>query len=226
MSRILHPLALLLGLAAAPLQAQEPRSEELFDGRTLAGWSGEAGFWSVQDGALTGESPPAHLAARTTYLVWTKSKVRDFELTLEFKLVGGNSGVQFRSRGEGPFDVAGYQADLEDGPDWSGCLYEQDGRGVVATRGQRVEFDAQGQRSLAKFGDPAEILSHVRPGEWNTYRIRAVGPRIDLEINGVRTVTVIDRDPAHAAAEGCLALQLHQGLAMKAQFRNLQLVRL
>ncbi len=219
-------LVLLLTLGGGTLQAQEPQTEELFDGRTLDGWSGEQGFWSVQDGALTGESTPEHLAARTTYLVWTRSKVRDFELTLEFKLVGGNSGVQFRSRGDGPFDVVGYQADLEDGPNWSGCLYEQDGRGVVATRGQRVEFDAQGQRTLTSFGDPAEILAHVHPGEWNSYRIRAVGPRIDLSINGVATALVIDRDPAHASGEGCLALQLHQGMPMKAQFRNLHLVRL
>ncbi len=219
-------LVLLLALGGGALQAQEPQTEELFDGRTLDGWSGEQGFWSVQDGALTGESTPEHLAARTTYLVWTRSKVRDFELTLEFKLVGGNSGVQFRSRGDGPFDVAGYQADLEDGPNWSGCLYEQDGRGVVATRGQRVEFDAQGQRTLTSFGDPAEILAHVHAGEWNSYRIRAVGPRIDLSINGVTTAVVIDRDPAHASGEGCLALQLHQGMPMKAQFRNLHLVRL
>ena len=205
---------LALGLCALlpallPLAAQEPQTEELFDGRTLAGWQGDTSFWSVQDGVLTGESTPGHLAERTNYLVWTKSKVRDFELTLEFKLVGGNSGVQFRSRGAGPFDVAGYQADLEDGPNWSGCLYEQEGRGVVATRGQRVEFDAAGQRTLTSFGDAAEILGHLRPHEWNTYRIRAVGPRIDLEINGVRTAIVIDRDPAHAAAEGSLALQLY-----------------
>jgi putative heme-binding domain-containing protein len=220
-------LPLLCALLAAPLQAQEAaRTEELFDGRTLAGWQGEEGFWSVQDGALTGESTPGHLAARTTYLVWTKSKVRDFELTLEFKLVGGNSGVQFRSRGAGPYDIAGYQADLEDGPSWTGCLYEQDGRGVVATRGQQVSYDEQGQRTSTTFGDPAEILAHVRAGEWNTYRIRAAGPRIDLEINGFPTVTVIDRDPAHAASEGCLALQLHQGMAMKAQFRKLHLVQL
>jgi len=220
-------LSVFLALLAPHSQAQEARQPEpLFDGRSLAGWSGEEGFWSVQDGAITGESTPGHLAARTTYLVWQNGKVRDFELTLEFKLVGGNSGVQFRSRGAGPFDIAGYQADLEDGPNWSGCLYEQDGRGVVATRGQRIEFDEQGQRKQTDFGDQAEILSHVRSGEWNTYRIRAVGPRIDLEINGVRTTTVIDRDPAHAASEGCLALQLHQGMAMKAQFRNLQLVTL
>jgi len=222
------PLAratLLLLLLAGPLQAaQEPVA--LFDGSTLEGWRGEEGFWSVEDGALTGQSTQAHPAERTTYLVWTKSRVRDFELTLEFKLVGGNSGVQFRSRGEGPHDLAGYQADLEDGPNWSGCLYEQDGRGVVATRGQEVRYDAQGERTLTEFGDAAEILSHVRAGEWNTYRIRAVGPRIDLSINGFRTATLVDEDPARAAAEGCIALQLHQGAPMKVQFRNLKLVNL
>jgi len=216
---MLIPLA--LALLAVPQQAQS-----LFDGRTLDGWSGEKGFWSVQDGAITGESTPEHLAAQTTYLVYTKAKVRDFELTLEFKLVGGNSGVQFRSRGVGPYDILGYQADLEDGPNWSGCIYEQGGRAVVAKRGQAVRYDEQGKRTVTMFGDPAEILTHVRVHEWNTYRIRAVGPRIELEINGTPTVTLNDLDPTHAASEGCLALQLHQGLPMKVQFRNLQLVNL
>ena len=208
------------------IAAQQGASESLFDGRTLDGWSGDTSFWSVQEGVITGESTPGHLAEHTNYLVYSKSKVRDFELSLEFKLVGGNSGVQFRSRGAGPLDIAGYQADLEDGPNWSGCLYEQDGRGVVATRGQAVSYDEQGQRTLTTFGDPAEILGHVRVHEWNTYTIRAVGSRIELSINGTPTSTLVDKDPAHAAREGCLALQLHQGMAMKAQFRNLQLVRL
>ncbi len=225
----MHPLlpslvALPLSLASAA--AQFPAPQTLFDGRSLDGWQGDTSFWHVEDGLLTGESTPQHLAQRTNYLVWTGAPVGDFELTLEFKLVGGNSGVQFRSRGAGPFDVAGYQADLEDGPNWSGCLYEQEGRGVVATRGQLVSYDEQGERTQIAFGDAGEILGHVRVHDWNTYRIRAVGPRIDLAINGWNTCTLIDRDPAHAAGTGNLALQLHQGMPMKVQFRNLQLVRL
>lgn len=222
------PLFVLFALLSCTreVSAQDARVEQLFDGRTLDGWQGDTSFWRVEDGALTGESTPAHLAQRTNYLVWTGAPVDDFELTLEFKLEGGNSGVQFRSRGSAPFDIAGYQADLEDGPNWSGCLYEQEGRGVVATRGELVSYDEQGQRTTIRFGDAAEILEHVRAREWNSYRIRAVGPRIDLSINGWNTTTLIDKDPQHAASSGCIALQLHQGLPMKAQFRELRLARL
>ena len=217
-------LVVLLG--ALPARAQTPDRETLFDGRTLAGWEGDTSFWHVEDGAITGESTPAHLAERTNYLVWKGAPVGDFELRLSFRLVGGNSGVQFRSSGSAPYAIAGYQADLEDGPDWSGCLYEQEGRGVVATRGQLVSYDERGERTLIPFGDPAAILSRVRVHEWNTYRIRAVGPRIDLSINGWTTCTLIDRDPEHAAATGSIALQLHQGRPMKVQFRDLELERL
>ncbi|MBK7642300.1 MAG: DUF1080 domain-containing protein [Planctomycetes bacterium] len=221
------PLLSAILLLCPLLHAQDPvRSEELFDGSTLEGWRGEEGFWSVEDGAITGTSTPEHLASRTTYLVCTKTQVADFELTLEFKLVGGNSGLQFRSHGEGPFDIAGYQADLEDGPNWSGCVYEQDGRGVVATRGEAVHYDDKGNRTVETFGDPAEILSHVREHEWNTYRIRAVGSHIELQINGTKTTSLDDLDPRYAAAQGCLALQLHQGMPMKVQFRNLHLAHL
>src|SRR5262245_16909480 len=124
----------LVGLAACAAPAaprDDERAQALFDGRTLAGWEGDPRFWHVEDGAPVGESTPANPCERTTYLVWKGAESSDFELALEWRLAGGNSGVQFRSRAAGATSVSGYQADLEDGPDWTGGLYEQDGRGVV-----------------------------------------------------------------------------------------------
>jgi hypothetical protein len=60
----------------------------------------------------------------------------------------------------------------------------------------------------------------VHPGEWNTYSITAVGPRILLAINGTTTVDLVDPE---GAREGVLALQLHAGGATEIRFRELLL---
>lgn len=212
-------------LSCAPQAAQ---SVELFDGATLAGWQGDSRFWSVEDGALVGRTTPENPGNRTTYLIHTDTVAGDFELSLEFRLRGGNSGVQFRSQrveGDDGFQVVGYQADLEDGPNWTGCLYEQGGRGVLARRGEALEFGSQGERrSLGTLGAADELLARADEFEWNRYRIRAVGERIELAINEHAMTRVIDR--TDAAREGLFALQLHAGPPMEVAFRNLVLTPL
>src|SRR5688572_13287067 len=94
----------------------EHASIALFDGETLAGWDGDPRFWSVEDGAIVGRSTSEKPCERTTYLIWrggeTHAEVMDFELELEFRIRGGNSGVQFRSQALVDWQVAGFQADL------------------------------------------------------------------------------------------------------------------
>jgi len=197
-----------------------------FDGATLADWEGDPRFWRVEDGVIVGESTPANPCAETTYLVWRGGQVVDFELELEWRFAtpeGANSGVQFRSRASAPGDVTGYQADLETGPDWTGGLYEQGGRGVVTRRGERVVLDAAGGRSVERFQDAGELLSHVQPGAWNRLCITAFGPRLSFEVNDELFSETIDLDPARAARHGSLALQLHAGPPMRVEFRALRL---
>ncbi len=202
--------------------AQEAQS--IFDGKSLDGWDGDRSFWSVENGELIGRETPEHQLARSTYLIWRGGTVSDFRLDLDFKIVGGNSGVQFRSRDQGEFQVAGYQADLEDGPDWSGCLYEQEGRGVCARRGQSVRFDADGSKSVLEVADGTKLLEHVRVQQWNHYTIVARGPSMSFAINDVPMTSVTDLDPAHFTKSGILALQLHQGFTMEVRFKNLRLI--
>ena len=44
--------------------------QNLFNGKDLEGWSGQAGFWSVQDGAIVGETTKENPAKPNTFLVW------------------------------------------------------------------------------------------------------------------------------------------------------------
>lgn len=233
-----RPLVLLALLAAAcqgepqpaptpapvEVRAPAPAAEALFDGATLANWDGDPRFWRVENGCIVGESTTANPCNATTYLLWRGTPLEDFELALDFRLTGGNSGVQFRSEDRGGWQVAGFQADLEDGPSWTGCLYEQDGAGVVATRGEEVLLDGNGARK-ERFGDGAKLLELVKPREWNRYRIVARGERVELSINGTLFTSVVDLRPERRLA-GLVALQLHQGPPMKTEFRNFELKRL
>jgi len=218
--------ALAAACAVAPSARELAPARALFDGRTLAGWEGDARFWRVEDGALVGESRADQPCSETTYLVWRGGEVGDFELECEWRFPLGtpaNSGVQFRSVANASEHVRGYQADLETGPDWTGGLYEQDGRGVVTRRGERVVLDASGGKSVERFADGAALLATVAPRAWNRLRIVAFGPRLSIEVNGALFSETIDLDPARAARRGSLALQLHQGAPMRVEFRDLRL---
>lgn len=225
----LPTLATLIVLAGAPADGgaggpPSPRPIDLFDGASLAGWQGDPRFWSVEDGAIVGRSTAEVPCSRNTYLL-RDGVFDDFELRFEFSIEGGNSGVQYRSRDLGDFAVAGYQADLEAGQDYSGILYEEQGRGILAWRGERVRISADGVRTAAaELGDRAALQSAIRPG-WNEYLVRAAGPRLIHEINGVRMVEVLDLSP-EAARRGRIALQLHAGPPMTVRYRNLVLTPL
>jgi hypothetical protein len=227
------PLALTLSIAChtdAPAPTAPPQLSEanapasLFDGRSLAGWDGDPRFWRVENGCIVGESTAANPCDATTYLTWRGGTLEDFELSFEYRIVGGNSGVQFRSESRDGWQIAGFQADIEDGPNWTGCLYEQDGAGVVATRGESVELDGAGARKT-RFDDAAQLLANVRMREWNEYTIRARGEQVELSVNGRVTAKVRDQRPQRRLA-GVLALQLHAGPSMKVEYRELRLVKL
>jgi putative heme-binding domain-containing protein len=216
-----------LPLRAAPSaqQAGDGR-EQPFDGRTLDRWEGDLDFWSVEDGAIVGRTTAERTLEQSTYLVWLGSPLRDFELELDYKVEGGNSGIGFRLRGQWPGELVGLQADLESGSDWTGALFEQGGRGALALRGEHATWFDGGAAERLEFAPPEELQQRIKTGDWNHYLIRAVGNRVDLVINGWPMSSFVDRDSSRAASEGSLALQLHEGAPMEVRFRNLKLRRL
>ena len=117
---------LLPFVASAPAADVEEGFTPIFNGKDLTGWEGEPGYWSVQDGAITGETTAQKPLDHPTYLFWRGGKPADFELRATYRLSGqdGNSGINFRSQELPNWDVKGYQADMETGPSYSGILYE------------------------------------------------------------------------------------------------------
>ncbi len=194
----------------------------MFNGRDLTGWEGKPGWWRVEDGALTSESTVDKPCTNAHYLMWRGGKPADFELRLDYKLIGGNSGIQLRSRELPDWDTYGYQADMEDGDQWTGCLFEHK-RGGVAMRGEDVLIRPDGTRVVTPLGNPADLLKKVRRHDWNRYRIIARGPTITLEVNDTVMCRATDLQADTAAADGVLALQMHPGPPMKVQFRNLRI---
>ncbi len=220
-------LFLLLG---TPLPAAEQPWQELFNGKDLSGWEGAPGIWSVEAGAITGQTTAAKPLTHNTFLVWTAGKVDNFELKLEYRFQSehGNSGIQYRSHLDDSqkFIVGGYQADMETGPNYTGILYEERGRGILAQRGQRLTLDPQGQRAVESFADTAALQKVIKAQDWNQYIVLAEGPRLRHYVNGKLMSETIDHELKKRAVSGILALQVHQGPPMKVQFRKLKLRRI
>ncbi|MEO2048598.1 MAG: family 16 glycoside hydrolase [Pirellulales bacterium] len=204
--------------------------QTLFNGRDLDGWVGDSEVWTVEEGAITGQTNAAKPLKHNTFLVWTAGQVDDFELRLEYRFQSdhGNSGIQYRSHLDNPKQhiVGGYQADMETGSTYTGILYEERGRGILAQRGQRVTLDQKGQRTTEKFAETKELQKFLRQKDWNQYTIIAEGPRLRHIINGQLMSETIDHQQDKRATSGILALQAHQGPPMKVQFRNLKLRRI
>lgn len=176
----------------------------LFDGKSLAGWKGKDGLWSVRDGAIVGNSKPDGLKANT-FLVHEKS-FENFILTFDFQLAGGNSGVQIRSQQvDKPEDfvIAGYQADIGEG--YFGSIYDERRRGMLAE---------------ARKDWVASFLK--QPGEWNRYVVRAIGNKITCQINEVITAEYTEKDDK-IPRSGLIAFQLHSGGPMEVKFKDIKI---
>ncbi|MAG58970.1 MAG: heme-binding protein [Planctomycetes bacterium] len=216
---------LLSSCTAAPLEPNPQDFVSIFNGKDLSGWEGKEGWWTVEEGAITAESTLKKPCQRHNYLMWRGGEPADFELRLDYRIVGGNSGIQFRSRELPNWDTRGYQADLEAGPQWSGALFEHE-RGGIAMRGQKVTIAADGKKQVTQFADSALLEKQIHKNDWNSYRIVARGAEIRLFINGTLMSHAIDHQTGKAARKGRLALQMHPGPPMKVQFRNLRLKEL
>ncbi len=223
-------------LAPALLHAGE--TIQLFNGKDLTGWEGVSSLWSVKDGAITGQTTAANPTKGNTFLIWKGGDVADFELTFQYKITGdddkksGNSGVQYRSKIVDPanFVLSGYQADFETGTTYSGILYEEKARGILAQRGQQVTLTSSTDPTkptitvTGETGKSADIQAAIKQGDWNDYKIIAKGGHLQHYINGKLAVDVKDETKEGAKA-GVLGLQLHAGPPMTVQFKNLAMKR-
>ena len=172
------------------------RWKSLFDGKTLHGWIGEKGYWQVKDGAIVGDkggSTPHH------HYMFSDKDYSDFEMHIDCKMTGYNSGVCCRIHPVSFDDVPGYQVDMGDG--FWGCLWDEHHR----------------QKKILDFPkEEADKILHKN--DWNHYYFRCVGHHITIFLNGVKTGEVDDEGGFDS---GPLGFQLCHGDNTVASFRNI-----
>jgi hypothetical protein len=231
------------GVAADSDNTKPPRDEmgfvSIFNGKDLTGWDGDPRFWSVRDGVLRGETTLEKAPEHNTFLILRGQEPKDFILKLKFRIWReGNSGVQFRSRDLGDWEVAGYQAEIaNDRPDpgiGTGFVLDEHGRGGRDAYGPRgdlgrvgefVVMDPAGKRSvIANIADTMALLSigYYKNEDWNDYTIIAQGNRIRTWVNGYQTLEMIDND-VRKMAQGIIALQIHRGKPMLVEFKDIRI---
>lgn len=205
---------------------EESGFQPIFDGKSMQGWDADPDFWRVEGGVLIGETTAEKQPKQNTFVIWRGGKPANFELKVEYRLTGFNSGVQYRSE-ELPdiqYAMKGYQADIDGQQTYTGQVYEERGRGFLALRGQ-LSYIGTGQKpgKVATVGDNAELKKFIKDNDWNTIHIIARGNLLIQMINGQVMSMVIDDDTANRKMDGLIGFQVHRGPAMKIEFRNIRL---
>ena len=191
--------------------------QQIFDGKSFAGWDADPGFWRVEDGLMVGETKEADRKGNN-YIVYRGSKPRDFDLKLQMKIEhGGGGGIQYRSQtgipwtraqvpGGPSFDLnhmlTGPQADFwfpvrPAAAAYTGQWYSENTmQGILAWRGQVTEaLPGKSNRLLANIGDRQALGGYVRVNDWNDYEIIARGGVMMHIMNGQLMAVFIDDDP-------------------------------
>jgi putative heme-binding domain-containing protein len=178
-----------------PMLATPSNAATLFNGKDLTGWTGDESLWHVENGEIVGKTS----GLKKNEFLFSTMAAANFRLAFQIKLVNnaGNSGMQFRSEALPDGEAKGYQADV--GVGWWGKLYEENGRAILSD----------------KLGE-----QYVKPGDWNTYEIMAVGSKITTKINGNGCA---DLDDPKGAARGVFGIQLHAGGATEVRVKDLKL---
>jgi len=178
------------------------KKTKLFNGKDLTGWKiYGTEKWYVDNKNLVCESGPDK---KYGYLA-TEKHYKDFDLTCDFRQESnGNSGIFFRSTITGT-KISGWQCEVAPKDHDSGGIYESYGRGWL------VQI-------------PPEKENVLKPGEWNTMRIKVVGDHVQTWLNGTAMTDFTDQKIG--AATGSIALQIHDGGGIKVRWKNLKITEL
>ncbi len=174
----------------------------LFNGKDLSGWKVHGTEkWYVEKGELICESGPDKEYGYLT----TDKKFKDFDLTVEFKLVSnGNSGVFFHCSLEGT-KITGWQAEVAPPGHHTGGIYESYGREWL------IQPEAEKEKIL-------------KAEDWNTMRVLVKGDEVTTWLNGEQMIFL--KDEKIGSVDGQIALQIHSGGGVKVRWRDINLKKL
>ena len=204
---------------------------DLFDGKTLDGWTVHSGYarYEVVDGVIVGSaaegSPNSFLCHEKTF----SDFILEFDVKLDSPL---NSGVQFRSQ------IADQELSFidrdENGALVTTCTIQKDrvyGYQVEAgwaSSGNcgNIYDEARRNYMLDDFSKRPEASAAYKVDEWNKYRVECRGDHIRTWINGVPCTDIHDA----LRTSGIIGLQVHSVKRdyhpWKARFRNIRIQEL
>jgi hypothetical protein len=224
------PLILLSAVCALSVTSLAAGNEgwvNLFDGKSLKGWTQKNGTASyrVEDGAIVGKttegSPNSFLCTDASYA--------DFELEFDVKVDAGlNSGVQIRSKTKEKADGKGKGKNNEAGRVY-GPQVEIESSGEKGAEAGYVYGEATG---LGWLTPPDKLKPHktLKDREWNHFRVVAKGPRIQTWINGQPIEDITHEEIYKDFPSGFIGLQVHgikKGSGpFEVRWRNLRLKEL
>lgn len=213
----------------------EPASAKvIFNGKDLTGWDGDPQLWSVKEGVIHGETTEALPAKGNTFLIWKDGTTKDFDLRLSFRCnATNNSGIQYRSKhitdakGKNQWVVRGYQHELRNEnkfPNTSAFIYDEGGkRGRICLVGEKATWEPTGKKVTGKLIDEAGFQKLFKLDDWNDVVIIGKGNHIQHYLNGQLILDFTDEAPELQLLDGVMALQLHAGKPMWAEFKNIRI---
>ncbi|MEI6654843.1 MAG: DUF1080 domain-containing protein [Verrucomicrobiota bacterium] len=222
----------LLPPVAAP--AEPSGMKALFNGTDLSAWDGDPRLWSVKDGAIRGETTREVAAQGNTFLILKDRNFSDFELRLSFRCSqSNNSGIQYRSKHitEGnlanAWVVRGYQHEIRNQnklPSVAGFIYDEGGkRARMCLVGDKATWENGKKTLIGTLIDAAGFEKLFKLDAWNEVVIIARDTHIQHYLNGTLILDFTDNDPQLVLKDGIIALQLHAGNPMWAEFKNLRI---
>ena len=195
MKRIL--VALLLVLSFARFGGAADAKDDLpsiFNGKDLSGWKVPADnkWWKVVDGVLVGENDEGKKGS----MLYSEKNYGDVVVEAEVRWSGEiDSGIMLRK------------------PE----IQCQIGISRSLKKDMTCSFYAHG-----KYPEPARakgVDKLLKEGDWNKIRFQAVGSKYTAWLNGEKVVEYEDPAFPNPAPIG---LQIHPGLKMKVEFRNIK----
>ncbi|MBQ2555924.1 MAG: DUF1080 domain-containing protein [Thermoguttaceae bacterium] len=224
--------AIVVTAFAAASFAQEDGFVSIFNGKDLTGWAGDPNLWSVEDGCIVGQTNDSDKKITVNQALYYKDdmEIGDFAISFDYKISNwGNSGLYYRGwflETPEKFRVGGYQGDFDGSATYSGIMYGEAFRGILANLGTVSRVSPEGKiEVIQRFATEEEIRSNVKIEDWNHYEIVAKGYVFVHKINGKVTSVFVDEDKDDVRRKsGLIGWQLHVGDGgMRVQVKNIYL---
>lgn len=197
---LLTTIAFLTQLATAA-EPSAPELKPIFTGTNLAGWRvpNPNPFWRVENGVLLGENNEQLKG----HILHTERAYTNFVVELEARWSGEiDSGVMFR---EPELQVQfGISRSLK--KDMTGAFY-------------LAKHPLNPKVGYPEAGHTKGVEKLFKPDDWNKFRIEAKGDTFTVWLNGKQ---ISQYTEARYAGGAPLGLQVHPGLKMKVEFRNIR----